>query len=227
MSSRVLLVEDELVLADTLLLSLKKLGYECSHARTLKEARDQLTKSRFDLLILDRNLPDGEGTRLLKDPNRSDAMTLILSSKSSVKDRVEGLNYGADDYLPKPFSYLELSARLQALERRRLQAVAATPENEREKRFWISDESTLAIETPRGKIELTPLEFKFLTYLIARKNTIVSKARLLQEVWGFTFLPKTRTVDYVITNLRKRIEEEPDSPKHLLTIRGAGVKFVP
>lgn len=220
MNSRVLLVEDEAILADTILLSLKKMGYECSHARTLKEARDQLKKNRFDLMILDRNLPDGEGTRLLKDPNRAAAMSLILSSKSSVAERVEGLNYGADDYLPKPFSYLELSARLQALERRR----PAAPEVVE---AWISDESTLSVQTPRGKIELTPLEFKFLTYLIARQNTIVSKSRLLQEVWGFTFLPKTRTVDYVITNLRKRIEEEPDSPKHLLTVRGAGVKFVP
>ena len=227
MSSRILLVEDEVVLADTILRSLKKLGYECAHARTLKEARDQLKKSRFDFLILDRNLPDGEGTKLLKDPNRADAMAMILSSKSSVEEKVEGLNCGADDYLPKPFSYLELSARLQALERRRVQIVAATPENEKEKRFWISDDTTLSIETPQGRIELTPLEFKFLTYLIARKNTIVSKSRLLQEVWGFTFLPKTRTVDYVITNLRKRIEKEPDSPQHLLTIRGAGVKFVP
>lgn len=219
MNSRVLLVEDEVVLADTLLLSLKKLGYDCSHARTLKEARELLKKNRFDLFILDRNLPDGEGTRLLKDPNRGGAMSLILSSKSSVAEKVEGLNYGADDYLAKPFSYLELSARLQALERRR-----PTVENAE---YWTSDETTLSIQTPRGKIELTPLEFKFLTYLIARRNTIVSKSRLLQEVWGFTFLPKTRTVDYVITNLRKRIEEEPDSPKHLLTIRGAGVKFVP
>lgn len=220
MNSRVLLVEDEVVLADTLLLSLQKLGYQCAHARTLKEAREQLKKNRFDFLILDRNLPDGEGTRLLKDPNRADAMSLILSSKSSVAEKVEGLNFGADDYLPKPFSYLELSARLQALERRRPPATEA-PEH------WLSDETTLSIQTPRGKIELTPLEFKFLTYLIARKNTIVSKSRLLQEVWGFTFLPKTRTVDYVITNLRKRIEAEPENPKHLLTIRGAGVKFVP
>ena len=227
MSSRVLLVEDEAVLADTLILSLKKLGYECTHARTIKEARDHLRRARFDLLILDRNLPDGEGTTLLKDPNRASAMTLILSSKSSVAEKVEGLHAGADDYLPKPFSYLELSARLQVLDRRRLQIHAATPLNEKEIRYWISDESTLSVESPRGNIVLTPLEFKFLTYLIARKNTIVSKSRLLQEVWGFSFLPKTRTVDYVMTQLRKRIEDEPDSPKHLLTIRGAGVKFVP
>jgi len=227
MSSRVLLVEDEVVLADTLLLSLKKLGYECEHAHSLKEARDHLRNHRFDLLILDRNLPDGDGTTLLKDPNRADAMTLILSSKSSVAEKVEGLHAGADDYLPKPFSYLELSARLQVLERRRAQILAVTPTSEKETRFWISDDATLSVESPRGKIVLTPLEFKFLTYLIARKNTIVSKSRLLQEVWGFSFLPKTRTVDYLITQLRKRIEDEPDSPKHLLTVRGAGVKFVP
>jgi DNA-binding response OmpR family regulator len=219
---RILLVEDEELLAKTLMLSLKKLGYDCTHASTLKEGKDQLKKNRFDILILDRNLPDGEGTRLLKDPNRGHSLTLILSAKSSVSEKVEGLNYGADDYLAKPFSYAELSARLKALERRLpLIAPDASMEN------WISDESTLEVQTPQGKIELTPLEFKFLTYLIARKNTIVSKSRLLQEVWGFKFLPKTRTVDYVITNLRKRIEKEPDHPQHLLTIRGAGVKFVP
>jgi DNA-binding response OmpR family regulator len=222
MSSKVLLVEDEKILAETILISLKKMGYECFHSSTLKDAKEQLKNHRFDILILDRNLPDGEGTRLLKDPNRGSSMALILSSKSSIAERVEGLNYGADDYLPKPFSYLELSARLQALERRRPPVIEGVKTES-----WISDESTLSIETPRGNIELTPLEFKFLTYLIARKNTIVSKSRLLQEVWGFTFLPKTRTVDYVITNLRKRIEDEPDSPKHLLTVRGAGVKFVP
>lgn len=222
MSSKVLLVEDEKILAETILISLKKMGYECTHSSTLKAAKDQLKNNRFDILILDRNLPDGEGTRLLKDPNRGSSMALILSSKSSIAEKVEGLNYGADDYLPKPFSYLELSARLQALERRRPPVVEGVSQDR-----WTSDESTLSIQTPRGKIELTPLEFKFLTYLIARKNTIVSKSRLLQEVWGFTFLPKTRTVDYVITNLRKRIEDEPDSPKHLLTVRGAGVKFVP
>jgi DNA-binding response OmpR family regulator len=225
MSLKVLLVEDEEALADTILLSLKKLGYDCQHARTLKEGREQLKNRQFSLLILDRNLPDGEGTRLLKDPNRGDAMSLILSAKASVAERVEGLNYGADDYLPKPFSYPELAARLKALERR--MPIASTPSSDVGGRLWVSDESTLSLTTPKGKIELTPLEFKFISYLIARKNTIVSKNRLLQEVWGFTLLPKTRTVDYVITNLRKRIEEEPDSPKHLLTVRGAGVKFVP
>jgi DNA-binding response OmpR family regulator len=219
MSLKVLLLEDEEALADTIMLSLKKMGYDCHHAKTLKEGREQLKKQQFALLILDRNLPDGEGTRLLKDPNRGDAMSLILSAKASVAERVEGLNYGADDYLPKPFSYPELSARLKALERR-MPAVTTD-------RMWVSDESTLSLTTPQGKIELTPLEFKFISYLIARKNTIVSKNRLLQEVWGFTLLPKTRTVDYVITNLRKRIEVEPDQPKHLLTVRGAGVKFVP
>ncbi len=225
MSLRVLLVEDEEALADTILLSLKKLGYVCHHAKTLKEGREQLKSHRFSILILDRNLPDGEGTRLLKDPNRGDAMSLILSAKASVAERVEGLNYGADDYLPKPFSYPELSARLKALERR--MPASSSQADSTNGRLWVSDESTLSLTTPRGKIELTPLEFKFITYLIARQNTIVSKNRLLQEVWGFTLLPKTRTVDYVITNLRKRIEDEPENPKYLLTVRGAGVKFVP
>jgi DNA-binding response OmpR family regulator len=90
---------------------------------------------------------------------------------------------------------------------------------------WSLFPERLEVVTPRGAVVLTPLEFKFLQYLIEREGQIISKDRLLKDVWGFTFLPKTRTVDYVLTQLRKRVEWEPDSPVHLLTVRGAGIKF--
>ena len=222
--SRLLLVEDELLLGDTLRLSIGKMGFECDWVKTLKEAKQKLATLDFDLVILDRSLPDGEGTQLLKHPKRAKMMVLILSSRSGVEDRVEGLKRGADDYLPKPFSFKELEARIHALLRRK---PAEKVESNESTGLWVLEEETLSIHCENGKVELTPLEFKFLRYVIDRKGTIVSKDRLLRDVWGFSFLPKTRTIDYLITQLRKRLEVDPENPKHLLTVRGAGVKFMP
>jgi DNA-binding response OmpR family regulator len=221
--SKILLVEDELLLGDAIMLSLQKMGYECTWVKTLLEARAKLKEQRFQLMVLDWNLPDGEGIELLTHPKRKFMMALILSSKSSVQERVEGLKRGADDYLPKPFSFHELEARLQALLRR----LPESGEEDEQAPAWQLDENNLEIECPSGTFSLTPLEFKFLRYLLERQDTIVSKDRLLRDVWGFKFLPKTRTIDYLITQLRKRIEPDPENPKHLLTIRGVGVKFTP
>jgi DNA-binding response OmpR family regulator len=188
----------------------------------LAQANEVLQSQKFDLLVLDWNLPDGEGIELLRHPKRRQWMVIMLSSKSNVLDRVEGLKRGADDYLPKPFSFHELEARIQALLRRRKEV-----KEEEVLDSWELDPQELSLNCPTGKFTLTPLEFKFLDYLIERRNTIVSKDRLLRDVWGFRLLPKTRTIDYLVTQLRKRIEPDPETPKHLLTIRGAGVKFVP
>jgi DNA-binding response OmpR family regulator len=218
---RVLLVEDEPVLGDAIRLSLSKMGLECEWVTTLQEARSALSRERFDLWVLDRNLPDGEGTALLSTSGRSHALVLILSSKSGVEERVQGLKMGADDYLPKPFSYRELEARLEALSRRLPPASSSATGT-----HWVLDRDSLKLRTERVEVVLTPLEFKFMEYLLAREGSIVSKDRLLKDVWGFAFLPKTRTVDYLINQLRKRIEPDPEHPRHLLTIRGAGVKLL-
>lgn len=222
----VLVVEDERVLADTLLLSLHKLGYACTWAKNLKEARKALAGAAFAYWILDRNLPDGDGMSLLAEPARAGARVLILSAKSEVGERVKGLKAGADDYLSKPFSFAELDARLEALARRLPAVEAIVADSNAGTELWSLDGERLTVVAPTGTVELTPLEFKFMSYLIERKGTIVSKDRLLKDVWGFAFLPKTRTVDYVLTQLRKRLELEPESPVHLLTVRGAGIKFV-
>jgi DNA-binding response OmpR family regulator len=220
---RILLVEDEPALGDTIRLSIEKMGHQCDWVKTMKEARMRLTTGLYSLMILDRNLPDGDGTLLLRHPGRENLLVLILSSKSSVEERVEGLRRGADDYLPKPFSFHELEARIDALHRRvRGPELSGTGHA-----LWSLSEERLTVRSPAGEVLLTPLEFKFMKYLIERKGIIVSKDRLLKDVWGFGFLPKTRTVDYILNQLRKRLEADPESPRHLLTIRGAGVRFVP
>lgn len=218
--SHILLVEDEAILGETIVTALQKMGYQTEWVTTLRDAKKSLNKIAPDLVVLDWNLPDGEGTSLLIHPRRLETMVLMLSAKSSLVSRVEGLNLGADDYLGKPFSFDELQARIQALLRRpgRLKREVKT--------MWTLSEADFTIETPNGVVSLTPLEFKFLSFLLERKGTIVSKDRLLKDVWGFSFLPKTRTVDYLINQLRKRIEPDPEKPIHLLTVRGAGVKFL-
>lgn len=217
----VLLIEDELALSEAIRMSLKTLRLRCQWAKNLKEAKAKIESEAFDFWILDRQLPDGDGLSLL--PKRPQAtQVLVLSAKSEIEERVKGLRAGAEDYLPKPFSFAELGARLEVMARRiDLQALSVSTS------AWMLNEAKLEVQSPQGVHSLTPLEFKFMKYLFEHQNVIISKDRLLKEVWGFSFLPKTRTVDYLLTQLRKRLEPVPDAPKHLITVRGAGVKFVP
>jgi DNA-binding response OmpR family regulator len=153
-------------------------------------------------------------------------MILMLTARGDVNDRVLGLNAGADDYLPKPFSWAELEARISALYRRRALPDQSSPQ---EPIFWQIDSDRLRILRPaQGGSEwvtLTPLEFKLASHLISAKGAIVTREDLLKDVWGFTLLPKTRTVDHFLGRLRKYFEENPEDPKHFLTVRGAGYRF--
>lgn len=223
---RALLVEDEPALAAALKIALGRFKIpEILHATTLADARKALEASPCDLLILDRNLPDGDGLELC-DELRKDGYRgtiLCLTAKGEPDDRIAGLDSGADDYLPKPFHWEELAARLRALARRR-DPEAARSITEPPK-LWKLDSARLKILGPKGWVELTPLEFKLATHLIQAGGAIVSREELLKEVWGFRFLPKTRTTDYFLGRLRKYFETNPDEPRHFLTVRGAGYRF--
>ncbi len=146
-----------------------------------------------------------------------------------MQDRVTGLTAGADDYLPKPFSWQELEARIRVLARRRegfsiSQAGGANPEITKNP-LWLLDEGRLRVFGPRGWVMLTPLEFKLAARLIRAGGEIVTRDDLLKNVWGFTLLPKTRTVDHFLGRLRKLFEANPEQPRHFLTVRGAGYRF--
>lgn len=223
---RALLVEDETALAAALKIALGRLKIpEILHSTTLADARATLEGKPCDLLILDRNLPDGDGLELCgelrKDGYRGSI--LCLTAKGEPDDRIAGLDSGADDYLPKPFHWEELAARLRALSRRRdPEATRAITEP---KKLWKLDPARLRILGPKGWVELTPLEYKLATHLIQANGAIVSREELLKEVWGFRFLPKTRTTDYFLGRLRKYFEKNPDEPRYFLTVRGAGYRF--
>lgn len=221
--SSALLVEDDRNLAIALMAALRKLQIPTETASTLQEARERLTGRSPELLILDRRLPDGDGLTLCQELRQGgyEGILLILSAAGEIPDRVRGLQLGADDYLPKPFAWEEFHARLEALSRRRPPAVITSSE----KTPWRIDGKRLRISSPRGWVELTPLEFKLARHLIQAGGSIVSREELLKEVWGFTLLPKTRTVDLFLSRLRKLFEEDPENPRHFITVRGAGYRF--
>ncbi len=226
----VLLVEDENSLAQTLKIALARLKIpEIQHSTTISGAEELLKLHAFDLIILDRNLPDGDGLTLCESL-RAESFTgaiLCLTAKGEIEDRVEGLESGADDYLPKPFHWEELAARIRALSRRKESLATRAKEKASKKSpLWTMEPDRLRIFGPRGWVELTPLEFKLATHLIQANGAIVSREELLKEVWGFRFLPKTRTTDYFLGRLRKVFELDPDHPKHFVTVRGAGYRFI-
>jgi len=223
-----LLVEDDRNLSIAISAALRKLGIPVTTASTLAIARAELDREVPELLVLDRRLPDGEGLGLCAELRRGgyQGMILVLSAAGEMQDRVKGLETGADDYLPKPFAWQEFHARLGALARRQIpepveEGHAAAMKGE----LWKIDEKRLRIRGPKGWVELTPLEFKLAQHLIRAEGSIVSRAELLKDVWGFSLLPKTRTVDLFLSRLRKLFESDPENPAHFLTVRGAGYRF--
>jgi DNA-binding response OmpR family regulator len=225
-----LLIEDETILSDALEIALRKLEIPTQKATTLAQAQRLLNQAgnEFDFILLDRNLPDGDGLSLcsLLRENGYPGTILVLTAAGEIEDRVSGLNQGADDYLSKPFSWEELEARIRALARRK-PPVANTADGALKMgpRSWMTDEARLRIQGPLGWVELTPLEFKLAKELINARGSIVTRDYLLKKVWGFTLLPKTRTVDHFLGRLRKHFEKDPEQPQHFLTVRGAGYRF--
>ncbi len=180
----------------------------------------------FDLIILDIMLPALSGTeicrRIREEGNH--APILMLTSKGSELDKVMGLELGADDYMTKPFSVRELLARIRALLRRNAElAVAITECN-----FGDVSVDFRKQEALRGKkrLALSAKEFQILRYFVEREGEVISRAKLLDDVWGYETTPTTRTVDNYILSLRKKIEPNPSRPVHLLTVHTAGYKFV-
>jgi two-component system, OmpR family, response regulator len=230
-----LLVEDERSLASALQIALRKLGIEARHASTIAQARELMAAqpTPFEFLLLDRNLPDGDGLNLCAALRAEGfkGCILMLTAIGDIANRIAGLNMGADDYLPKPFSWEELEARVRALSRRtHLTPAPIQPEEPANPALaaWKLSEERLRIQGPRGGwVDLTPLEYKLATRLIGSSGSIVTRDRLLKDVWGFTLLPKTRTVDHFLGRLRKHFEENPETPKHFITVRGAGYRFEP
>lgn len=217
---RLLVVEDEVDLADAVARGLRRSRYAVDVAHTLEDALIKLASAGYDLMILDWNMPDGTGVdfclRLVNgslDTFEDRPRVLMLTAKDAVEDRVRGLDSGADDYLVKPFAFVELQARVRALLRR---------DEDRPPVLRVGDirlDATRFEVTRAGRaIRLTAKEFSLLEYLMARAGQVLSQETLLEHVWDEAADPFTNTVRMTLSNLRRKLGE----PRVIVTVPGRG-----
>ncbi len=217
-TGRILVVEDDQEIAEVLRRTLRQEGHEVRSAGDGEEALSAAAEFVPDLVILDLGLPKLDGVEVLRRLRADDDVpVLILTARTDLDDRVEGLDTGADDYLVKPFERQELLARMRALMRRRPPRGAAT--------LVLGDlrlnPATREVARSEREIELTAREFELLEFLMRNERLVVSRERLLEEVWGYDPLAMTNTIDVFISNLRRKLEEGGE-PRLLHTKRGAG-----
>jgi two-component system OmpR family response regulator len=217
---RILLVEDDSKIASFILKGLKAEGFAVDHAADGEQGLDLALTEPYAAAVVDVMLPKLSGLELIKTLRREKVNTpvIVLSARGTVEDRVKGLQTGADDYLPKPFSFSELLARIQALIRRHTGAAESTQLS-----FADLSMNLITREVFRGtaRIELQPLEFSLLEYLLRNAGRVVSKTMIMENVWDYHFDPQTNVVESRIYKLREKIDK--DFPVKLIhTVRGVG-----
>jgi two-component system, OmpR family, alkaline phosphatase synthesis response regulator PhoP len=225
--TRVLVVEDNANLAFGLTRSLESEGYEVEAAEDGLRGYELARTTNPDLVVLDLMLPGMDGYSILKRlrAEGKDVPVLILTARGEEADKVFGFRLGADDYVTKPFSLSELLARVQAILRRA--KAGEKRDGEAVEEFGDVSINTLARSVKRAETEvaLTPKEFDLLLALVRRRGAVVSRLELLKEVWGHQAEVMTRTVDIHIAELRRKLEHDPSSPKHILTVWKAGYRL--
>ncbi len=223
MTEKILLVDDESTLRETLAYNLRNAGYEVNTAADGSAALQQARAEVPDLVILDLMLPEIDGLTVCRSLRQvSDVPILILTARTGELDKIVGLESGADDYLTKPFSLGELQARLRALLRR---ASGARGNDEIQ-----SGNVRLNLVSRRGFLDdnelvLSPKEFSLLAELMRHSGAVLSRDLLLTRVWGYDFYGDGRTVDVHVRWLREKIEDDPARPTRIVTVRGIGYRF--
>jgi two-component system OmpR family response regulator len=216
----ILLIEDDTEAAKFLVKGLRESGYSVDHAADGREGLFRATEGQFDLVVTDRMLPHLDGLTVIQLMRRKGITTpvLVLSALGSVDDRVRGLKAGGDDYLTKPFAFVELLARIEALTRRRTSVGDTT-----KLKVADLDFDLLARRVTRGgrEIELTARELKLLEFLMRRAGQVVTRTMLLEGVWDLHFDPQSNLIDVHISRLRQAIDRGADR-QLIHTVRGSG-----
>jgi len=228
MNKTLLIIEDEPGLVTTLRDRFENEFYDVTTVEDGLAGYKTAREKPFDLIILDLMLPNMDGLEVCKKL-RSDGVNtpiLMLTAKGQLLDKVLGLKLGADDYLPKPFEFEELLARVEAILRR----TSHSGQSDNGDHTFQAGPLKLSVESGEAyingrSIELSVKEFKLLEYMIQNKGKVVSREQLLNKVWGYDALPSTRTVDTHIAWIRQKIEPNPKYPKFLLTVHGRGYKL--
>ena len=223
--SRVLVVEDEESFSEALTYMLRREGFEVANAATGPDAIEEFDRGGADIVLLDVMLPGLSGTEVCRQlRTRSSVPIIMLTAKDSEIDKVVGLELGADDYVTKPYSARELIARIRAVLRRRGEPEAAETSTLDSGRVRMDvDRHIVSID---GNVVPMPLkEFDLLEMLLRNPGRVLTRAQLIDRIWGADYVGDTKTLDVHIKRLRAKIEPDPANPKFVLTVRGLGYKF--
>jgi DNA-binding response OmpR family regulator len=226
MMKKIIIIEDDPAIRAGLKETFTNEGYTVTEADTGSLGFELAKNNNFDLIILDLILPGKDGIEICKDLRSDGVKTpiIMVTSRKEEIDKILGLEIGADDYVTKPFSIRELLARVKALIRRS----TYEPGDIEEVEFSDFKINFKKQEMFKGNnpVRLSATEYRILHYFIDHEGEVISRDKFLDEVWGYDSYPTTRTVDNYMLSLRKKTEDDPANPKHLLTIYKVGYKFV-
>lgn len=224
----ILIIEDEKPMADAIRYSLEAEGFEVEIATDGEQGLRRFDEGRYDLVVLDLMLPGMDGLEICKRMRLAGSTPVImLTAKDSEMDRVLGLELGADDYITKPFSMRELTARVRAVMRRSQASEAA-----RAHKVLESGDVSLDVErhevTARGRVvDVALTEFRLLELFLDNSGRVLSREYLISAGWGGEFYAQNKALDVHIRRLRERLEEDPSNPLRIITVRGVGYRFEP
>jgi two-component system response regulator RegX3 len=226
-ATRILLVEDEESLAESVKYNLEREGYEVDIAADGRLALEKARTGSPDLMILDLMLPGMSGLDVCRAVRAESSVPIIMvTAKDSEADKVTGLELGADDYVTKPFSVRELISRVRANLRRTQPVESAVSEELLSVGPVVMDVARHEVAVRGEPVSLPPKEFELLELFLLRKDRLLTRDFLITEVWGPDYFGDTKTLDVHVKRLRSKVEEDPHEPRHLMTVRGLGYKFV-
>lgn len=221
MGLKILIVEDEKPISDIIAFNLKREGWDTVQAFDGKEGLEKALTESFDIILLDIMLPEMDGFEVLsKIREKSEVPVIMVTAREEERDKIFGLERGADDYVTKPFSIAELMARIKANTRRK---AIKTEKKHTEKIGDIEIDREGQTVTKGGKeIELTQREYDILIYFLTNSMRVISREELMENVWGYDYYGDLRAVDVAMRRLREKVETDPSDPQRIITKRGVG-----